>query len=192
VETVNSNSCVSADKTAVKTEVVNYMYLLPDKIPPYQRDKLYSFQLESNAVSPYEFSTDDMLPAGFTLSAGGLISGMPPRNGLIEAVPFHVRVVDVNGCYAAQDYVLESDIFIPQAFTPNGDGKNDVFMKGRRLVIFDRLGLKIFEGDDGWDGNRFDGTPAPADTYFYLIYYEDENLKTRGRKEGYITLIRRR
>jgi gliding motility-associated-like protein len=192
VETMNSNGCVSEHKTETRTEVINYMYLLPEKIPLYKRNQLYSVQLESNAVSPYKFSTDDMLPFGFALSAGGLISGTPPRNGLIEPVPFHVTVVDVNGCYAERDYVLESDMFIPQAFTPNGDGKNDIFMKGRRLVIFDRLGLKIFEGDDGWDGRRMDGTPAPPDTYFYLIYYEDENLMTQGRKEGYITLIRRR
>jgi gliding motility-associated-like protein len=192
VETMNPNNCASVNKTKTRTEVINYMYLLPEKIPQYQRGRLYSFQLESNAVAPYEYSTNDMLPSGFTLSIEGLISGMAARNGVIDPVPFHVTVVDVNGCYAGRDYVLESSIFIPQAFTPNGDGKNDVFMKGRRLVIFDRLGLKIFEGDDGWDGRRFDGTPAPPDTYFYLIYYEDENLMTQGRKEGYITLIRRR
>jgi gliding motility-associated-like protein len=191
VDAVNSNNCSSGSRTATRTEVINYMYLLPDKIPQYQRGKLYSFQLESNAVAPYEYSTDGMLPFGFNLSISGLITGIPPVNGLLEPVPFHVKVVDVNGCYAERDYVFESDIFIPQAFTPNGDGKNDVFMKGRRLIIFDRLGLKIFEGDDGWDGKRFDGTPAPPDTYFYLIYYEDENLMTQGRKKGYITLIRR-
>jgi gliding motility-associated-like protein len=191
VETINSNKCVSLDRSKTRTEVINYMYLLPDKIPQYQRGKLYSYQLESNAVSPYEFSTDNMLPTGFNLSTSGLITGSPPWNGLIEPVPFHVKVVDVNGCYAERDYVLESDLFIPQVFTPNGDGKNDVFMAGRRLVIFDRLGLKIFEGDDGWNGNRLDGTPAPADTYFYLIYYEDEKLMTQGQKKGYITLIRR-
>jgi gliding motility-associated-like protein len=192
VETMNVNNCVSFSKTKTRTEVVNYMYLLPEAIPPYKRDRLYSVQLESNAVAPYRFSTENLLPMGFTLSIDGLISGTPPRNGLIDDVPFHVKVVDVNGCYADRDYVLESDLFIPQVFTPNGDGKNDVFMKGRRLVIFDRLGLKIFEGDDGWNGNRPDGTPAPPDTYFYLIYYEDDKLMTQSQKKGYITLIRRR
>jgi gliding motility-associated-like protein len=192
VETVNLRGCASNKRTKVETVVLNYMYLMPDKIPQYQRDKLYSVQLETNAVPPYEFATDDLLPFGFSLSISGLISGTPPWNGVIEPVPFTVTVTDINGCSAEKDYVLESDLFIPQAFTPNGDGKNDVFMKGRRLVIFDRLGLKIFEGNDGWDGNRLDGTPAPPDTYFYLIYYEDENLKTQGRKEGYITLVRRR
>jgi gliding motility-associated-like protein len=191
VETLNANNCASDSRTKTRTEVINYMYLLPDEIPPYQRGKPYSVQLESNAVAPYEYSTIDMLPFGFSLSISGLITGTPPVNGLLEPSPLRVKVVDVNGCYAEQNYVLESNIFIPQAFSPNGDGKNDIFMKGRRLVIFDRLGLKIFEGNDGWDGTRFDGTPAPPDTYFYLIYYEDEKLMTQGRKKGYITLIRR-
>jgi gliding motility-associated-like protein len=190
VESVNAHNCPSEERTETRTEVVNYMYLLPDKIPQFQKGKPYSFQLESNAVAPYEYTTPDMLPLGFSLSVGGLISGTPSWNGTLDPASFRVKVADVNGCYAERIYVFESDIFIPQAFTPNGDGKNDFFMKGRRLVIFDRLGLKIFEGDDGWDGTRYDGTHAPADTYFYLIYYEDENLKTQGRKEGYITLIR--
>jgi gliding motility-associated-like protein len=192
VETMDVNSCVSKDRTKTGTEVVNYMYLLPEQIPSYQRGKLYSVQFTSNAVAPYRFSTDNILPTGFTLSIEGLFSGIFPLNGLIDPVSFRVIVEDVNGCYAAREYILESDIFIPQVYTPNGDGKNDFFMKGRRLVIFDRLGLKIFEGDDGWNGTRFDGTPAPPDTYFYLIYYEDKKLMTQGQKKGYITLIRRR
>jgi gliding motility-associated-like protein len=192
VETVSLQNCASSERPSVKTTVFNYMYIMPDKIPQYQRGKPYSAQLETNAVPPYEFYTETLLPSGFSLSAAGLISGTAPPNGQIDPVPFIVKAKDVNGCFAEKEYVLKSSIFIPQAFTPNGDGDNDVFMKGRRLVIFDRLGLKIFEGSDGWDGSRMDGTPAPPDTYFYLIYYEDENLQTGGQIKGYITLIRRR
>jgi gliding motility-associated-like protein len=190
VETFNPNNCGSGDRTSVRTETLNYLYLMPDEIPQYKRDIFYSYQLESNAVSPYEYSTNNMLPPGFNLSISGQISGNPPRNGLIDTVAFLVTLIDAYGCVIEKEYVLDSDIFIPQVFTPNGDGKNDIFMRGRRLVIFDRLGLKIYEGNDGWDGNKFDGTPAPPDTYFYLIYYEDENLMTEGRKKGYITLVR--
>jgi gliding motility-associated-like protein len=192
VETFNPNKCGSGDRTSVRTDVLNYLYLMPDKIPIYQRDKYYSYQLQSNAVAPYKYSTADIMPLGFNLSISGLIAGDPPRNGLIDPIPFLVKITDANGCVVEKEYVLESGIFFPQLFTPNGDGKNDIFMKGRRLVIFDRLGLKIYEGNDGWDGTRFDGTPAPPDTYFYLVYYEDENLLTEGRKKGYITLVRKK
>jgi hypothetical protein len=49
------------------------------------------------------------------------------------------------------------------------------------------MGLKIYEGTDGWNGMRNDNTPAPVDTYFYTIY--DENGKLI--KRWFITLIRK-
>lgn len=189
VETVNPHECSSKDRATVYVSVENTVYIMPEAIPPYKRG-YYSYQLKTNAVSPYVFTVEDMMPLGFSLTTGGLIIGNPPGNYSIDPIPFTIKVVDANGCEAIKEYVLESDEFIPEVFTPNGDGKNDVFQKGRRLVIFDRLGLKIFEGDDGWDGTRMDGTPAPPDTYFYLIYYEDDDLMT-NQKKGYITLVRR-
>ena len=190
VETVNPNNCASKARTVVFAEVINYVWLLPESIPEFQRGREYTVQLETNAVSPYVFSTADLLPFGFSLSVDGLIHGNPPVNGLIDPIPFTVKVLDANGCFAEMPYVLESELFIPQVFTPNGDGKNDVFMKNRRLVIFDRLGLKIFEGNDGWDGSRMDGTQAPPDTYFYLLFYMDDKLMTEGQRKGSITLVR--
>ncbi|MDR2564035.1 MAG: gliding motility-associated C-terminal domain-containing protein [Prevotellaceae bacterium] len=192
VEVVNLNDCASEHRSTVSVAVVNNVYIEPERIPRYEREIPYSVQLITNGVSPYEFSLRTPLPSGFDLSTQGLITGSAPRNGKIDPVPFVVQVIDAEGCIAEREYLLESDIFIPQVFTPNGDGKNDVFMKGRRLVIFDRLGIKVFEGDDGWDGTYRGGQPAPPDTYFYLLFYEDENLNTEGRKKGYITLIRRK
>ena len=192
VEVVNLNECASYDRSTVRVAVVNDVYIEPERIPRYEREIRYSVQLLTNGVAPYEFSLLTPLPYGFDLSDQGLITGSAPRNGKIDPVPFLVRVTDADGCTAEREYMLESDVFIPQVFTPNGDGKNDVFMTGHRLVIFDRLGIKIFEGDNGWDGTYKDGRPAPADTYFYLLFYEDENLNTEGRKKGYITLVRRR
>jgi gliding motility-associated-like protein len=189
VETINENGCVANDKTTVETKVDNYAYINPDVIPQYERGKQYNFQLETNAVSPYAFTSNNLL-YGFTLSSSGLISGIAAVNGLIDSVPFMVKVVDINGCFAEKEYILKSELFVPQLFTPNGDGKNDIFMKGRKLIIFDRLGLQIYEGKDGWDGKKSDGVIAAPDTYFYIIYSETESNKIE--KRGYITLISRR
>jgi gliding motility-associated-like protein len=78
--------------------------------------------------------------------------------------------------------------FIPNVFSPNGDGINDVFMKGFQLEIVDRNGLQIFKGNNGWDG-RHNGEPADPDTYFYLVYYRDSN-ETMHTRKGYVTLVR--
>jgi gliding motility-associated-like protein len=78
--------------------------------------------------------------------------------------------------------------FVPNVFSPNGDGINDIFMKGFDIEIADRNGMQIYKGNNGWDGRHY-GQPADPDTYFYLIYYSDSNEKTRVKK-GYVTLVR--
>ena len=78
--------------------------------------------------------------------------------------------------------------FIPNVFTPDGDGINDVFMPDFDLEIIDRNGMKIYKGNGGWDGRKND-RPADPDTYFYLINYKNSNEKIITRK-GYLTLVR--
>ena len=71
---------------------------------------------------------------------------------------------------------LESNLFIPSAFTPNDDGVNDVLrIRGRgitevELLIFNEWGQMIFRSrqlDEGWDG-RHAGKLVPPDTYVYV------------------------
>lgn len=72
-------------------------------------------------------------------------------------------------------------------FSPNGDGVNDVFMPGFRVEIVNRNGLRIYGGDNGWDGTCRTGN-APEDTYFYKLYYRTVNGDRV--KTGHVTLIR--
>jgi gliding motility-associated-like protein len=73
------------------------------------------------------------------------------------------------------------DIWVPNAFTPNGDGVNDKFRVlgnvGRTeafgFSIYNRWGERIFHTSDryqGWDGNH-SGVPAPVGTYVYVVEY---------------------
>lgn len=56
---------------------------------------------------------------------------------------------------------------LPTAFTPYiKDGLNDSFLQRHRVVIFDRYGQKVFEGEDGWDGTK-QGRMADPGVYFY-------------------------
>jgi gliding motility-associated-like protein len=79
-------------------------------------------------------------------------------------------------------------LYIPDAFSPNSDGKNDVFMaKGKEVTsfdmyIFDRWGSQLFHSSDiniGWDGTVKGGsTVSQEDTYVYLITaYDNKNQK---------------
>ncbi len=89
--------------------------------------------------------------------------------------------------------------FVPNAFTPNGDGVNDFFTgKGigivdYKLLVFDRWGNMIFESQDinmGWDGRANGGTNmAQQDVYSYLIDITDVFNKKHSYL-GHITLVR--
>jgi gliding motility-associated-like protein len=88
-------------------------------------------------------------------------------------------------------------LFIPGAFTPNGDGKNDLFripasvnFQLHSFSIYDRWGNKIFTTSDiskGWDGTH-NGIPLNGDTFIYLIRGTDTNGPVQ--QKGTVVLVR--
>jgi gliding motility-associated-like protein len=92
---------------------------------------------------------------------------------------------------------------MPNTFSPNGDGVNDVFYpRGKSLFnvqslsIFNRWGQMVFQRKDfpantqdmGWDGN-FNGRPAPTDAYVYIVEVICENAQLVAI-HGSVTLVR--
>lgn len=85
------------------------------------------------------------------------------------------------------------DLFIPDGFSPDGDGKNDVFfikgLNGRpvKLTVFNRWGNKIYENgeyDNAWNAypnvsNTLGNNKAPQGTYYYIIEFLDGDKETR-------------
>jgi len=91
-------------------------------------------------------------------------------------------------------------LYIPNAFTPDGDGLNDVFRplgvgldnEGFHLMIFNRWGEMVYETYDvnkGWDGKTFEGNKAYDGVYTWLLYY-NEIESYNQKKTGTVTLIR--
>lgn len=114
-----------------------------------------------------------------------------------------LSVTDSNGCsdsytYSFIDVDAESDIEVPNIFTPNGDQVNDLFrVEASNLVdlhgeIYNRWGHKLYEWDGtegGWDGRTSAGEVVPDGTYFYLLTAEGAD-GTEYAFQGHVTLAR--
>ena len=119
-----------------------------------------------------------------------------PANELI----YQLTVTTDKGCVANGKITVIAGrpLEIPNAFTPNGDGRNDVFriplgvqFDLAEMAVFDRWGNRVFDTKDinkGWDGT-FHGMPADAGTYVYSITGKTPNGKSVFLK-GTIILIR--
>lgn len=119
-----------------------------------------------------------------------------------KSIQYEVVGLDKYGCRDTGKVNIQvqfqPNFFIPTAFSPNGDGHNDMFrienLQYEKLLtfkVFNRLGQLVFSTKNninGWDGT-FNGKPAPSDTYFYLIEVvlpDGEHQKFKGD----ITLVR--
>ncbi|MFT3846300.1 MAG: PorP/SprF family type IX secretion system membrane protein [Lacibacter sp.] len=107
----------------------------------------------------------------------GINRGNDPISGTITVTP------RINGCIgSAKSYVvtvrpLNKDVFVPNVFSPNGDGKNDVllvygnYIDKLEMRIFNQWGQQIFFTNSrthGWDG-RQNGKPQPVGVYVYAL-----------------------
>jgi gliding motility-associated-like protein len=171
IRVTDNIGCLSTDWMKTPVEVIR-LYIEPAKLPQYNKNVDYEQRLITNAQSPvFTIYAGDM-PEGLMMNAEGTISGKVPTSEHSTSNTFTVKVRDSHGCITTREYVLNGDVFIPKLFTPNGDGINDVFMQNYKVVIFDRLGIEMFRGDNGWDGT-YDGKPVSEDIYFYKLEYTD-------------------
>jgi gliding motility-associated-like protein len=126
-----------------------------------------------------------------------------PQHIFYEAGTFEVMLIAIssNGCRDTAYAVIKAegnfDIFIPNVFSPNNDGKNDFFIVQSESIseikgsIFNRWGNKIYEWDNpqtGWNG--YDGDKLASEgTYFYLLEITWKNNQSET-KAGTVTLVR--
>ena len=137
-------------------------------------------------VSGCEDCTYEWFPPNGTLSSttGPTVTATPDQAGDLV---YEVEVVE-NGCTVVVEIMVrvedplcdESRVYVPNAFTPNGDGNNDE-MRVRssfieqltefRWIIYDRWGQEVYSSDDPtgfWDGT-FDGDDLEPDVYGYWL-----------------------
>ncbi len=100
-----------------------------------------------------------------------------------------VLAIDDGQCHTNRDTIIIKVREIANAFTPDGDGVNDRFLKGKELIILNRWGQELYEGTDGWDG-KYDGKEVSPGTYFFIVTIKDATDKDRVEK-GAVLLIRK-
>ena len=101
-----------------------------------------------------------------------------------DTITFQVKVTDAHGCTATDNVTINvripDDVQLPNVITPNGDGKNDMWILnpkidliGSHLVIFNRWGETVFETDNyanDWAGiYKSSGHKVPDGTYYYTL-----------------------
>ena len=90
-------------------------------------------------------------------------------------------------------------LHIPNAFTPNNDGKNDLFkvlgydnLSSFRFTVYNRWGAQLFSSpfpERGWDGT-FKGKPQPAGVYVWVLKYKKKYNPQSFLQSGTVSVIR--
>jgi gliding motility-associated-like protein len=143
----------------------------------------------------------------YSWSPGDNLSDISIYNptGCFPDTGHYTYIVHVNSAYGCSgddtinvNVVNQAAFFVPSAFTPNGDGRNDYFRPiaiGYRNLnyfrIFNRWGEKVYYStnlETGWDGT-YRNKRADIDTYFWEISYTDRFGK-EGFMKGDVTLVR--
>lgn len=172
-------------------------------------DSIYSTTLRRVSPPKISLGSDSCLIAGRTLvltPGPGFLTyvwqdgSTTPYMTVTREGMYAVRVTNSCGSDATQMRVIacSAELFVPSAFTPNGDGKNDVFRiinyHGQQLLrfsIYNRWGQEIFTTNNplmGWDG-CINGTMQDIGAYVYLIRYKNLQGQERVLK-GTVTLVK--
>lgn len=203
VESVNSSGCASASRTPV---TITVLPIIATPVVRVESTTPNSVTFGWNAVAGaqgYEVSTNNgaswQAPTGAT---SHLVAGLKPNEG----IALIVRALGQIGCQTSANSIpitgkaenpLGNEIYIPNVFTPNNDGKNDVFLvygttiSSVKMNIYTQWGQLIFQVNStttGWDGT-YKGIAQPSGVYVYMIEAESSD-GTKVMKKGTVTLIR--
>jgi len=206
VEVVNAGGCPGS--TRVKTDIgILRQLAAPQPVVESITPTSITFGWPTvPGATGYEISLDNgvsYIPvSGGASGLSYTVAGLQPNT----EISVQVRSLGLGSCQTSPasgritgktENPLGNSVFIPNAFTPNGDGRNDEFLvygtaiQSVHMLIYNQYGEQLFESKDkgrGWDG-KFNGKPQPAGVYVYTIRITMQDGTTMTKK-GTVNLIR--
>ncbi len=178
----------------------NTVTIFVHPIPVLSIQPKYSLVLEGENVTLHVTSTDSCIwsPENYLSCSTCNTSISTPASDII----YTITATNSYNCSAITTATvqveIEATLYIPNTFTPNDDGLNDVFkavcnhIHDLKMVVYDRWGLLIFQTnaiDKGWDGT-YHGGKCQEDVYVYKLQYTDDPTNKLHNMAGQVTLLR--
>ncbi len=184
------NGCIDTSTFVLNISEINKT-IVPDDPNPFQCQEIILTVEPEDDMCEYEWASGET-----TVSISDTI---------VETTTYTVTITDENGCTLEQSLTIEpqlpqcdeTDVYLPNAFSPNGDGVNDAFqvrsnfVKSMDLRVYDRWGEEVFVSTDinnGWDGT-FKGANLSPNVYAFCLIATCSN-GAEYKKVGNVTLIR--
>jgi gliding motility-associated-like protein len=180
-------------------DTVNKVIVVDKAIPGARLATVDAISGRSIQLSPRDFSADYKW---FTADGTFNSTAKAPQITVQNEKTVYVKMEFASGCTTTDSVLVrvfkKEDVFIPSAFTPDGDGHNDylkvILVQARQLKnfrVYNRWGNLVFQTNDpsiGWDGN-WRGEKQRSETYLWYC----EAVGNDGsiiKKSGSVTLIR--
>ena len=166
----DANTCINSDTVLVSVNALPVVNLQSDP-----SSQFYTGQVVTLTATPSNYSNYN-----FYIGSNAIQSGISNTYQSVSFVNGDMAVVVAteNGCQSADSLLLDVKPF-PNAFTPNGNGDDDVFLKGLDLKIINRWGQQLYSGKEGWDGT-YKTQKVSEGTYYYIVTLIDidKSIKT--------------
>ena len=191
--TIDHNNCRLSSFVDVLPKAAVNVSLGPDTAHCTPDFTLYALNTQNNPTETvYTWSTGE--------SGVGVRQITVDDHDVDQAVKYWVRA-EYDGCAVSDTITIlacRENLKVPNTFTPNGDGENDVWniwtlvdYPDCVVEVFDRWGRRVFNSPRGyptpWDGRDASGRVLPMETYYYIIHLNDG---VREPQVGNVTIIR--
>ncbi|MBS1504692.1 MAG: gliding motility-associated C-terminal domain-containing protein, partial [Bacteroidetes bacterium] len=205
-EAVNTNDCASAARTAANVTMIQQLAPPVVKVSATTITSVTFTWDPVPGASGYQVSTDNGLTFSDPSLGSNALTQTISNMQTGQTVTLIVRALGSSPCQQSEGSLsvtgtaesqLGDQIFVPNAFTPNGDGKNDILyvyssaIKSLKFYVYDQWGELIFTSQSmaaGWDGT-YKGAAEPVGVYVYYVEAIANDGKTL-KKKGTVTLIR--